>query len=69
MSQDEREQIASDRQALPDQMRRELIVSFFFGGLNIACSIIASIIMLSAVVMMHRLKKKNGFENKQFDDI
>ena len=50
-------------------MRRELITSFVFGGLNIVVSIIANVIMLSAVITMHRLQKKNGFENKQFDEI
>ena len=50
-------------------MRRELITSFVFGGLNIVVSIIANVIMLSAVITMHRLQKKNGFDNKQFSDI
>lgn len=51
------------------ELRRYVIVSLTFGGLNICVQVIACLVMLAATVKMKHLSKKNGFEGRKFSDI
>ena len=46
-----------------------LVLVLTFGAASILCQIIACCIMLSATITMDKMRKKNNFDNSQFEDI
>ena len=46
-----------------------LILVLIFGACSILCQIIACCIMLSATITMDKMRRKNNFDNSQFEDI
>ena len=46
-----------------------LVLVLIFGACSICCQIIACCIMLSATMSMDKMRKKNNFDNSQFEDI
>ena len=46
-----------------------VILSLVFGGCSMFCQVIACLIMLTATVTMDKMRRKNGFDSSQFQDI
>lgn len=46
-----------------------VILCLIFGGCSMLCQVIACLIMLRATVTMDKMRRKNGFDSSQFQDI
>ena len=50
-------------------LHKYVILTLVFGGLSILCQIVACCIMLSATVTMDKMRRKNNFDSRKFEDI